>query len=144
MNPYKILSIKEINSLLKFTAYMSILAAFHELTLDENEKKSAIAYLHSQTTECDPILIEFFKEADKVFENNLLQLEKDLPKGKKKREPVILKELHILQKIVLKLGNDYASAMNRSMNALKDHVSQAHYNVLTDFVVPLNVLGLKD
>jgi len=144
MNPYKILSIKELNSLFKFTAYISILAAFSDLTLDENEKKSAIAYVHSQITECDPVLIEFYKETDKVFETNLLQLEKDLPKDKTKREAAILKELHHLQKIVLKIGNGYASALNRSMNALKDYVSQAHYVVLTDFVVPLNALGLKE
>ena len=142
MIPIKDLSKQENEALLKFPAYISLLAASNDDKLDKVEKKSAVKFSHIKTYSCDPLLSKFYEQADKVFENNILQLDEDLPIEKDQREAIIKKELLNLEKILLKLGKDYASAMHRSMKSFKHHVSQAHHNVLVDFIFPIPIKGL--
>jgi len=144
MKPFNKLTAQENEALLKFPAYISILAAFSNDKLDKAEKNTAMKFAHTKTFTCDPLLSDFYKEAEKIFEKNIEQLDKDLPKEKDDRNAAIKKELLKLETIVKKLGNEYASAMNRSMNSFTEHVSKAHFNVLTDFIFPLTALGLTD
>jgi hypothetical protein len=144
MKPFKKLSLEENKALLKFPAYISLLAANNDGTLDEIQKKSAIKFAHTKTFSCDPLLTLFYKEADRVFEDNIEQIDKDLPKGKERREASIKRELLNLEKIVRKLGKKYTSTMHNSMESFKNHVSKAHHNVLVDFVLPLSIPGLTD
>ncbi len=142
MKPFINLSVEENQALLKFPAYISLLAANNDGNLDEAEKKSAIKFSHIKTFSCDPLHAEFYKEADKVFAKNIEQRDKDLPKEKDKGEDIIKNELLKLEKIVVKPGKDYASVMHRSMKSFKDHVSKAHHNVLVDFIFPMPMKGL--
>ncbi len=142
MIPFTNLTTQEIEQLLKFPAYMSLLAADSDGKLDEAEKKSAIKFSHIKTYSCDPLLSSFYEEADKVFEKNVLQLDKDLPVKNEARAAVIKKELLDLEKIVLKLGKEYTTVMHRSMKSFKDHVSKAHNNVFMDFLFPMPIKGL--
>ena len=144
MNLFENLSAIEDEALLRFPVYMTFLDAFKDYEPDENEKKTAIKYINAQTFSCDPNLVEFYKEAEKVFKSNMEQIDSDLPKGNAGRKAAIKKELLNLETIVKKLGNEYTSALNRSMNSFKEHVSKAYYNLLTDFVLPLTALGLTD
>ena len=144
MKPFKNLSARDNEALLKFPAYISLLAANNDGTLDEIQKKSAIKFAHTKTFSCDPLLTVFYKEADRVFENNIEQLDKDLPKGKENREAAIKKELLHLEKIASKSGRKYASIIHTSMESFKTHVSKAHHNVLVDFVLPLSIPGLTE
>jgi len=129
MKPFKKLSILENKELLKFPAYISILAANCDDKLDEIERMSAIKLAHIKTFSCNPLLTEYYKEADKVFENNIDQLDKELPREKDSREAAIKKELLNLEKIVSKLGEKYTSTMSHSMKSFTEHVSKAHHNL---------------
>ena len=144
MYSFKKLSIQENEALLKFPAYISLLAANNNYKLDKTEQKSAIKFAHIKTFSCDPLLTDFYREADKVFENNIMQLDRDLPKEYDKREAAIKKELLNLEMIVLKLGKEFTSTMHRSMKSFKEHVSKAHHNVLVDFIFPIPIQGLTD
>jgi hypothetical protein len=144
MVPFKKLSTKENQALLKFPAYISMLAAQKDDKLDETEKKSAIKFSHTKTFSCNPLLTLFYGEADKVFKKNIEQLDNDLPKDKEIREVVIKRELMNLEKVVLKLGKEYTLEMHRSMKSFKLHVSKAHHNVLVDFIFPLSIPGLNE
>jgi len=144
MIPFKKLSIKQNEMLLKFPAYISMLAASIDDKLDETEKKSAIKLSHTKTCSCNPLLAGYYKEADRVFEKNIEQLDKSLPKDKISRETAIKKELSILEKIVSKLGKEYTATMHSSMKSFKEHVSKAHHNVLVDFIFPLSIPGLSE
>jgi Fe2+ transport system protein B len=144
MEPFKNISAQENEELLKFPAYISLLAANSDDKLDEDEKMAVVKLSHTKTFSCDPLLTEFYKEADKVFENNINHLDRDLPKEVKNREAVIKSELLKLDKIVLKLGKEYAETMHSSMNSFKEHVSKAHHNVLVDFVFPISIPGLTE
>ncbi|MEO5947992.1 MAG: hypothetical protein ABIP79_14335 [Chitinophagaceae bacterium] len=144
MNRIENISEREYETLLKFPVYISLLAANSDSKLDEAEKKSAIKFSHIKTYSCDPLLTSFYEEADKVFEKNMLQLDKDLPTGKEERDAAIKKELLDLDKIVLKLGKEYATVMHRSMKSFKEHVSKAHHNVFMDFIFPMPIEGLTE
>lgn len=142
MNPIENISSKEYEALLKFPVYISLLAANSDSRLDKAEKKSAIKFSHVKTYSCDPLLSSFYKDAEKVFEQNMLQLDLDLPENSEERVAAIKKELSELEKIVTKLGTEFTAVMHRSMKSFKDHVSNVHHNVLVDFVFPVPIKGL--
>ena len=144
MKPFKNLTAKENKVLLKFPVYISLLAANWDGKLDEIEKKSAIKFAHTKTFSCNPLLTEFYHEADIVFKSNIEQLDKNLPEGKEKREEAIKKELLEIEKIVHKLGKEYSMIMHHSMKSFKEHVSKAYHNVLLDFIFPVSIPGLTD
>jgi len=142
MKPFKELTDRENKALLKFPAYISLLAANRDNNLDDVEIASAIKLSHIKTYSCDPLLAEFYTEADSVFEYNIQQLNKDLPVEKAARDATLRAELKKLETIVLKLGEEYATVMHRSMKSFKEHVSNAHHSVLVDFVFPIPIKGL--
>jgi hypothetical protein len=144
MTPFNTLTKQEMEALLKFPAYITLLAANSDGVLDKTEKKEALKLEHIKTFSADPLLAEFYEEVDKVFKNNLEQLDKNLPKEKSSREAAIKNELLKLENIISKLGDDYISVMHRSMKSFKDHVSKAHHNVLIDFIFPMPIKGLLD
>ncbi|GAB1403272.1 MAG: hypothetical protein PHX54_00490 [Lentimicrobiaceae bacterium] len=143
MKPFKNLSENEYKELLKFPAYITLLAANQDGRLDETEKKAARKFAHVKTFTCTPLLSDFYEEVDKVFENQVTELDKKLPGGKENREAAIKNELYKLQTIIQKSGEVYTSTMLESMESFKDHVSKAHHNVLVDFVFPIPIKGLK-
>jgi len=136
MKLFKNLNEEQKQALLKYPAYISLLAAFRNDKLDEDEKKSAINCAHIQTLSCDSLLIEFYKEADKVFESNLEQLDKDLPEEIVSRETAIKNEIMNLEKTVEMLGKVYASTLHQSLEIFKEHVSNVHHSVMMDFTLP--------
>lgn len=143
MKPFENLSKEEYEMLLKFPVYISLLAANNDGMLDDLEKASAIKFAHIKTYSCDRLLVDFFKDVDKAFERNIVQLDKALPKGKEDREAAIKNELLTMESIVIKSGKEYSAIMNESMRSFKDHVSKAHNNVLVDFIFPFPIKGFK-
>ncbi len=140
---FKDLSPREQESLLKFPAYISLLAANTDGNFDHAEEMSAVEFNHVKTYSCDPSLIEFFRDVDKNFKSTIDQLNKALPLGKVNRDVAIKKKLAGLEAITNKLGPDYSSIMHKSMQSFKDHVSRAHHNVLIDFIFPIPIKGLS-
>ncbi len=105
----------DYNKLLKYPVYISLLAANNDSKLDDTEKKVAIKFSHIKTYSCNPLLTTFYEDADKIFEKNMEQLDKDLPVKKEERDAVIKKVLANLEKIVLNLGIEDSTVMHRSM-----------------------------
>ena len=144
MKQFSSLTKDEREALLKFPAYTTLLAANIDGMLDKAEKKEAMKLEHIKTFSADPLLSEFYRDADKVFKKNLETVDKNLPEERESREATIKYELMKLEKIILKLGEEYASVMHHSMQSFKDHVSKAHHNVLVDFIFPLPIKGLTE
>ena len=142
MNPFKNLTVKENEALLKFPAYISLLAANDDGIFDEAEKKRAINFAHCRAITRHPLLAEFYVEVDTLFKNNLEQLDQELPKEKDRREAVIKRKLVQLEKIVLKLEKEYSLTFSRSLGSFKEHVLKQHHSVLVDFILPLAIPGL--
>ena len=125
----------EYKKLLKFPAYISLLAANMDGHLDDVEKHSAIELTHIKTFSADSLLIEFFKDVEDSFEKNMISINSKLPIGKGEREIVIKHELLKLEKIMDLLDEKYVKVMHKSMKSFKEYVSQAHHNILVDFIL---------
>jgi hypothetical protein len=141
---FKNLSIREYELLLKFPAYVSLLAANSDGELDDDEELAAIHFTHVKTYSSDPLLIDFFKEVDNSFERTLHELNNSLPEGKVNRDAIIKSKLLNIEKIVLKLGPENAAIVHKSMKSFKEHISRAHHNVLFDFLFPIVIPGLSE
>lgn len=142
-NYRKGLSDQEHELLLKFPAYISLLAANTDGVLDDDEEFSANELAHMKSFSCDLKLEGFYKEVNLNFETTLDVLDKSLPKGKEGRAAAIKAELVKIENIMLKLSDEYTSIMHKSMRSFKDYVSNAHHNVLVDFIFPIPIKGLS-
>lgn len=144
MKHYQDLRENEKDRLLEFPAYISLLASASEEGIDKQEKKAAVKLTHIKTFSCDPILSDFYKEAEKVFEKNITMLDHELPHNKEERKFVIRKELSNLEPILKELDAEYASALWRSMRSYKQFISRAHRNILEYFIFPMPIDGISD
>jgi hypothetical protein len=143
MKMFNILSRDEKNELLKFPAYISILAANRDGELDKAEKLEAMRLTDIKTYAGDPLLINFYKEAEDAFFKNITEIDKSLPEGKEERENSIRAELLKLEPILNKLGVEFAQTMHESMTSYTKHVSNAHKSVLVSFLFPFYIKGLS-
>src|SRR3954452_17758263 len=115
----------EWDKLYKLPAYISLLAAHHDGGIDKAERKAAIKLSHIKTYSCNPLLTSFYDEADKVFKQNIEELDKILPKEKAEREEAIKDKVAKMDTIIAKLGKEYASALEESMRTFTRYVSKA-------------------
>lgn len=143
MKTYHDLPENEKQQLLKFPAYISLLAAnYHNNGIDAEEKKSAIDFSHIKTYSSNPILREFFEDVEKNFEQTITDLNQQLPKKKKEREEIIRSELDKIEKILYHTDSEYSSLLNESMKSYKEHVAHAHHSLMEYLVFPIPIKGL--
>jgi hypothetical protein len=134
----------EKDLLLKFPAYISLLAANTDGKIDDTEKKVAIDFTHVKTFSSDPLLKDYYIEAEKSFQSTIEKLDKELPKGMKERDEAIKIELKKMEPTLNKLGDKFAAIMHKSMKSFTEHVSRAHNNSLEFFLIPFYIKGLTD
>lgn len=144
MKHYRDLSAKEKDQLLKFPAYISLLASTADDGIDEQEKRTAVKLTHIKTFSSDPLLSDFYKEAENIFEKTVITLNDELPHAKKERTLAICHELDKLEPLLKKLDPEYASVLRYSMESYKHYISRAHRNILEYFIFPMPINGLTD
>jgi len=144
MSIFENISQEEKESLLNYPAYISLLAANKDGVLDEEEKKAAVELYKSKTVSSEALLKEFYTLQDEIFETNLIQIDKKLPKEKAERESILQTELIELSKVLSKLDEKYRIAMHKNMESFKEHVSKAHRSVFVNLIFPLPLSGLTD
>lgn len=143
MTTYHDLSPDRKKELLKFPAYVSLLAAnYHNNGIDAEERKSAIDFSHIKTYSVNPLLKEFYEDAEKEFEQTIDLLNEMLPKNKKEREVILRNELDKLEKILLSMDSEYAHALHESMKSYKEHVARAHHSLMEYLIFPIPIKGL--
>lgn len=138
-NPFKNLSTQEYQDILKFPAYIFMLSISINNKPDEINKKPPLKFITSKTSSCNLLIAEFYSEAEKVFENNIEQLHKELPIEKNRREMVIKKKLLILKKTLKKLGKEFALMMHSSLKSLTEKTFKEHLKILDDVNFPLSL-----
>lgn len=143
MKRFRNLTQGQKQSLLKFPVYVSLLAT-SDSKMDEKERMVAIKFAHTKAFSCHPILADFCKESELVFESNLQLIETLLPKDKEERDAAIRKELLNLEKFLPKLGKVFTFTLQASMKTFQEHVSKAHHSVFQDFILPISIPGLTD
>ena len=143
MITFEKLSKADQTELLKFPAYISLLAANKDGIADQQGIKTAIDCDHMKTYTCNPMLSGFYEKADLVSKSNLIELD-ELPKGKEDRDNAIKAKLGIIEKLLLKFDKVYAATMHQSMKSFKEHVSATHQNFLESFIFPVPIKGITD
>jgi len=143
MRNYKSLTESQRKALLNFPVYTSLLAA-KDRKLEEKERITAIQFAHTKVFTCDPLLADFCRESDSVFESNLGLIEALLPQDARKRDALIRKELLNLETILLKMGKDYSYLLHQSMRTFREHIQKANHSVIEDFILPIAIPGLTD
>ncbi len=74
MMSFENLTTQEYESLLKFPAYISLLAANVDGKLDETEESTAVDFAHIKTYSSDPLLINFFNDVHQTFSITYMRL----------------------------------------------------------------------
>jgi len=138
MNDFSALTSREKEQLYKLPVYASLLAANHNGGIDKTEQKAAVKLSHIKTYKCNPVLASFFEGADKVFKQNIEELNEALPKDYTAREQVIKQEIKKLDVIIAKLGPEYAAAMRKGIQSFSNHVARAHNNVFEYILFPMS------
>ena len=144
MKHYSDLSESEKKQLLKLPAYMSLLTSTTEAGIDKEEKDTAVKITHVKAYSSDPILVDFYKEAESVFEKTITDLDAKLPHNREERKIAIQLELNKLESLLSKLDPDFVSALRRSIRSYDYYISKAHQNVMEYFIFPMPIDGISD
>lgn len=145
MELYANLTSKEKEKLLRFPAYITLLAANADGKLDDREKQKAkdLAQIKNYDNK-EALLMRYYDEVAVVFEHDLEYLDGILPKDKESREAAIRQQFAEMEGILNKLGVQYNNAMHRSLQSFKEHVSKAHDNTLERFFFPFPIKGFTE
>ncbi len=144
MKHYSDLNESEKKQLLKLPAYMSLLTSTTEAGIDKEEKDTAVKITHVKAYSSDPILVDFYKEAESVFEKTITDLDAKLPHNREERKIAIQLELNKLESLLSKLDPDFVSALRRSIRSYDYYISKAHQNVMEYFIFPMPIDGISD
>jgi hypothetical protein len=128
--------------LIRYPAYISLLASTAEKNLDAQEMRTALRLAHVKTFAGDPLVADFYREVDKKFKDVLAILDNELPTDKMQRDAIMRIEMHKLDGIIQKFSPDYADAFMHSLRIYKQQVLKAHQNVLEYFLIPVPIKSL--
>lgn len=144
MKHYSDLNKREKEQLLKLPAYRSLLTSTAEGGIDKEEKNTAVKITHVKAYSSNPILVDFYKEAENIFEKTITDLDAELPHNREDRNLAIQTGLNNLESLLSKLDPEFVSALRRSMRSYDYYISKAHQNVMEYFIFPMPIEGISD
>lgn len=121
-----------------------MLTSTAEKGIDKEEKNTAVKITNVKAYSSDPILINFFKEAESIFEKTITDLDTALPHNREDRKLAVQKELNKLERLLSKLDPEFVSALRRSIRSYDYYISKAHQNVMEYFIFPMPIDGISD
>jgi hypothetical protein len=141
MKPFYDLTDEENKQLLLLPVYITLKVLSDGKEDEKNAREAAVRFAHTKTFSCDPLLIPFYREVDKNFEQSLENVHTQLPKEKMERKTAIENELRLIDRIVYKLDEQYVEVIHRSMKSFGEHVAKTQNNVISNFVFPMPMPG---
>jgi hypothetical protein len=136
------LSAEDRAILLKAPALVSVLAASGNHEISKSEKADAVKMAHLKTFTADPILLNYYNEAEtnfvKYFEETV---KKYAPFDDLKRE-ALKKEISIINNVIAKLDFEFYKTLHNSLSKYAEHVKRSEINILDDFIFPIPIKGL--
>jgi hypothetical protein len=138
------LSAAEKELLVKAPVLVSVLAASTNHEINKAEKADAIKLAHLKTYTADQLLIPYYKEVEKQFNENFIQtVKKYFPFDDNKRE-LLKQEINAVNVTIGKLDKFYAKSLHKSLTGYAEHVKKAGRGTLINFIFPLPIPGLTD
>jgi len=127
---------KEI--LLRAPALVALLAAISDDgVVSKSEKSASVRLAHFRTYSSAPILHNFYKEVDKVFEQFFDEEWSKLPEGWEDRKAHLEQRLLDLNSVLPKLNEVYAKELVLSLKSFAKHVFRSNSHILDYFLLPI-------
>lgn len=131
--------------LLRAPAIVALLAAISDDgEVSENERAEAVKLAHLRTYTSKPILHNYYKEVDQVFETHFEDILKKLPSEWKEKERFLENRLLNLDPVLLKLDKVYADELITSLKSFAKHVFKSNSNFLQNFLLPIFTIKMND
>lgn len=131
------LSHEEREFLFNAPVLISVLASSSSNGINKTQKADAIKLSHIKTFTAAPILIPYYTELSRTFEQKFEETQKRFfPFDTAKRNELKC-EIEKVNAIVAKLDTQYSLALLRSFKKYERHVKSAAHNVFQDFIFPL-------
>jgi len=138
------LTAEEKELLLKAPVLVSVLAASGDHEINKVRKADAVKLAHLKTFTDDFLLLPYYSEVEKSFENYFeITVKKYAPFDDAKREE-LKKEINVLNTVITKLDEDFAKTLHRSLANYANHVRKADKGFLENFIFPIPIHGLTD
>ncbi|MBI1767058.1 MAG: hypothetical protein HYR67_01635 [Bacteroidetes bacterium] len=141
---FELLAKGEQELLLKAPAIVSILAASASGTINDWEKADAIKLARLKTFSAHPLLIPYYKEVEKVFEQNFEALIKRYSPFDDSRRMQLRKEVDKIDSILAKVDHEFAVTLHSSLSSYADHVKKAYKGLIVNFIFPYPIAGLTE
>lgn len=131
--------------LLRAPAVVALLAAVSddgEVSPDERAASVKLAHLRTYTSK--PILHNYYKEVDKVFETHFENILAQLPEGWKEKEAFLENRLLNLDPVLMKLDSVYSEELIMSLKSFAKHVFKSNSHFLQNFLLPIFTSKMND
>lgn len=131
--------------LLRAPSVVALLAAVSDDgEVSESEKAESVKLAHLRTYTSKPILHNYYREVDAVFETHFDNILAQLPEGWKEKERFLENRLLNLDPVLLKLDKVYAEELVTSLKSFAKHVFKSNSNFLQNFLLPIFTVKMND
>jgi hypothetical protein len=138
------LTIEERELLYKAPVLVSVLASSSFNEVYKSRKADAIKLAHLKTFTASPLLLPYYIEVEKIFEDQFeAAIKKYFPFDESNRS-ILKKEMGKVYFVISKLDKEYASALLKSLDGYTRHVKKATHSIFQDFIFPFPIPGLTD
>ncbi len=138
------LSRRDLELLQKAPAMVSVLASIGTGEINEWEKADAIKLAHLKTFTAHPLLIAYYKEVDKTFEQDFEEMAKKYAPFDQKHKSMLQQDLNEVNNVIAKMGTRYATTLQKSLSDYADHVKKAYKGIVVNFIFPFPIPGLSE
>jgi hypothetical protein len=138
------LPLEDQDIVLRAPAIVAILAAISDDgVVSQHEKAEAIRLTHFRTYTSQPILHNFYKKVDPLFEQFFEDEMKQLPEDWEEKKEYLEEKLIALREVLPKMDKVYAKELVLSLKSLARHVFKSNSSFLESFVLPIFINKLE-
>lgn len=124
--------------ILRAPALVAILAAISDDgELSAQEKAASIKLAHFRTYTSKPMLQDYYKAVDQVFEQHFEEEMAALPSDWKDKEAFLEEKLAAMTAVLPKMNDVYAKELVSSLKSFAKHVFRTDSSFLEYFVLPV-------
>lgn len=131
------LSEKEWEQILWAPVYITLLGCNHSGKLLKKEKKGAINLAHLRTFSAPKDLLQYYRDVEVHFKENLEELDASLPDDREKRKLILNKKLEDILKTLKKLFPYYRSELMMSLKSFGNHMAHLNDNFVQEAFIPI-------
>jgi hypothetical protein len=129
-NHLAVLNHEEIETIRRAPILVAILIAGADKNIDRMEMREALRISRYKPLKARDLLVDFYKEIRTDFEFNIKEEIASLPREARKRNPVIIRELEKLNRILPKLDKKFAIQFYESMKDIAHRIAKSSGGIL--------------